>query len=213
MGFNSLIAYWLIGVAYAERAIMVGMIAWAIVVVVTFIYIRKARDFSPFNKIGKVVHAVARHAANVVKAVRNSRFYDPLRGLVKRDPTILMIILFTVLVVFLSNQLLRYITDAVVFLALAVRMILGMSIVQGVWMLVGALVNAYLIFLLSMMLFMFISFLFDFLHKISKFASRFINPWLQVVERAGIPRTWSFFFFYIIVSIFQQAFASFFRGA
>lgn len=213
MTIDYILSLWIIAARFIERTVTFGVIGWAILVIVTFIYVRKARDFSPFNRIGKLVHGVARHTSNVVRGVRASRFYDPLRGLMKRDPTILMIIIFSVLVIFLSTQLLRYVTDAIFSLALSIQMIFAGFVFKGAWMLVGAVINAALIFLLSMMLFMFISYLFDFLHRLSRFARRFVNPLILVVERSGVPSTWSFFVLYIIVSILQQAFSGLFRGA
>ncbi len=207
MGYSPLV---LVGEYIIFAAQLIAGLAWylyaGIVVVVGSLmlarYLTEALHLNPFSR---VIYSLTRPASVLLANMRNSRFYYPLRRALKFDPAVLMVLIATAIVCYVISLVLNYLLGVV---SGAGRCLIAFGeghAFTGVRFLVGTVLLGVIFYLLSLMLLIFVNWMFGLFTRAAHQALGRIGPLLHLFEFGGTFAGWSFMILGIALSFAAAA--------
>lgn len=207
MGFSPLV---LIGEYILFATQLLAGLAWyayvaiVVIVLVTVLarYVAETLHLNPFSRI---VYHLTRPASILLSNMRNSQLYYPLRKALKFDPAVLMLLIGTAIACYAISIVVGYV--------LMVMAGLGQSLIKfgdGYWftgarLLLGTLLLAVILYLLTLMLSIFVNWIFGIFARFARTAFNRLRPLLRVFEFGGAFAGWSFLILGIALSFAARA--------
>ncbi|HYE73387.1 MAG TPA: hypothetical protein VEF04_08650 [Blastocatellia bacterium] len=194
---GTLAQYIAIGTFYFFWAVIIGVVAVVLVKLLT--------DALKLNPFGRVAYYLNRPGNYLIRQMRDSRFFYPLRRALGFDPAVLMVFITAALLCYVGYLIVSDFTTILWGLALTLRDFGGGLIASGIRYLIGTCLLAIIFFLLALMLIVFVNSVFGLFPKAAFRAGQRIQPLLNIFEFGGIFRGWSFLILYIALSFAAQA--------
>ena len=197
----------LISFILASLGYVYGAIIGAIVVLLLLRYLLDWMQVSPF---GRFAYYVRKPANELIHNVRSSRFYFPLKRALGFDPSVLMILIATAIVCYVVAEAVGFLLKVLQGLGMALtRFDRGETLAAG-RNLLGVLLLGIIFYLLTMMLIVFVNWLFGLLSSAARWAMKRIEPLLHLFEFGGALAGWSFLILYIALSFAARAVSAIF---
>ena len=171
-----------------------------IVAVVVVVLLKVLVDLLKLSPFGRFAYHATRPANAMIRHMRDSRFYYPLRRALNFDPAILMILVSAAILCYVVYVVIEYLTTflwgvADTFVAFGSGL-WG----RGAWHLIGTILIGVIFYLLALMLIVFVNSLFGLMRRAAFFANKRIRPLLQIFEFGGIFTGWSFLILWIALT-------------
>lgn len=187
-------------------ALYVGYVYGAIIItIIALLLARYLLDLFRVSPFGSLAFRLRRPASEMLHNVRNSRFYFPLKRALGFDPAILMILIATAIVCYVVsivvNNLLQLLGGIVLVLE---RFDRGEALTAG-RNLIGVILLGVIFYLLTLMLIVFVNWLFGLLGQVAHWALKRIEPLLRLFEFGGMFAGWSFLILWIALSFAAAA--------
>jgi hypothetical protein len=173
-----------------------------VVALVLLRYIVEALHLSPF---GRFAYYATRPANDMLRNMRQSRFYFPLKRAFGFDPAIIMLLIATAILCYVAYTVVNYLTMVLMALANTLIAFGNGHPFTGARYLIGTVLLAGVFYLMALMTMVFINWLFGLLARAAYRALQRIGPLLSLFEFGGIFAGWSFLILWIALSIAATA--------
>lgn len=187
----------LIGTFYFFWAVIIGVVVVVVVKLIT--------DALKLNPFGRVAYYLNRPGNILIRHVRDSRFYYPLKRAFGFDPAVLMVFVAAALLCYVGYLIFRDFTQVLWGLSQALIDFGSGRPLSGGRFLIGTVLLATIFFLLALMLIVFVNSIFGLFPKFARYANYRIQPLLRLFEFGGIFTGWSFLILYIALTFAAQA--------
>ena len=195
-----------IGLVADFIAAWIGYVYGAIIVlVIVLLLVRYLLDVFQISPFGRLVYRLRRPATEMLHNVRSSRFYAPLKRALGFDRAVLMILIATAIVCYVISIV---VSNLLQLLGGIVRVLLRFDqgeVAGAARNLLGVLLLAVIFYLLTLMLIVFVNWLFGLLSRASFWSLRRIEPLLRLFEFGGMFAGWSFLILWIALSFAATA--------
>ncbi|MFN7949067.1 MAG: hypothetical protein U0Z53_27185 [Blastocatellia bacterium] len=195
-----------IGLVADFIAAWIGYVYGAIIVlVIVLLLARYLLDLFQISPFGRFVYRLRRPATEMLHNVRSSRFYFPLKRALGFDPAVLMILIATAIVCYVISIV---VGNLLQLLGGIVRVLLRFDqgqVAGAARNLIGVLLLAVIFYLLTLMLIVFVNWLFGLLSRAAFWSLRRIEPLLRLFEFGGMFAGWSFLILWIALSFAATA--------
>lgn len=179
---------------------------WAVIVAVVVIVVLKLiTDALKLNPFGRVAYYANRPGNTLMRNMRNSRFYFPLKRALGFDPAILMLFVATALLCYVLYLVVRYLVTVLMGLSYTLVAFGGGQVFSGARYLIGTALLGVIFFLLALMVIVFVNSIFGLLPRPAFYASRRIQPLLNLFEFGGIFTGWSFLILWVALTFAAEA--------
>ncbi|MFN0121892.1 MAG: hypothetical protein ACKV2V_15465 [Blastocatellia bacterium] len=178
-----------------------------VVVLLLLKYLLDALNVSPF---GRFTHRLRRPGAVMLHSVRVSRFYFPLKQALGFDPAPLMILIATAIVCYVVSEIVKYLLILLGGLGGALLAIDRGQLGKAGMNLIGVVLLGVVFYLLTLMLIVFVNWLFGLLARPGSWALHRIEPLLRIFEFGGRFAGFSFLLLYIALSFAASAISAIF---
>ncbi|HKX27042.1 MAG TPA: hypothetical protein VJ302_05050 [Blastocatellia bacterium] len=173
--------------------------------VTAFLLLRILTDVLKLNPFGRLYQNARRPTDEVIARMKSSRFYYPLRKSLGFDPAVIMV-LFALAITW-------YVVYTVIDNLFLILNYLGASIIRfgngnffiGALYLIGTLLLAIILFLMTLMTIVFVNWLFGLLRGASYWAMERLSPLLHVFEFGGMFAGFSFIILWIALTFAYAA--------
>ncbi|MEP7270669.1 MAG: hypothetical protein ABI882_04160 [Acidobacteriota bacterium] len=207
MGFSPLV---LVGEYILFAAQLIAGLSWyvylgIVVVVAATVIARYLSETLHLNPFSRVVYHLTRPASILLANMRNSRFYYPLRRALKFDPAVLMLLIGTAIACYAISIVVAY------FLGLmsgAGRALIALGdgyVFTAIRLLVGTVLLGVIFYLLTLMLLVFVNWIFGLFARAARRAFQRLGPLLHLFEFGGAFAGWSFLILGIALSFAAAA--------
>lgn len=178
-----------------------GYVYGAIIIVVIALllarYLMDALQISPF---GKVAYSLRRPANEMLHHTRSSRFYLPLKRALGFDPAVLMILLATAILCYVTSIIVGNLLELLVGTSRVLLRFDNGEMLGAGRNLLGLILLGIVFYLMALMTIVFVNWLFGLLSGASLRALRRIEPLLRLFEFGGMFAGWSFLILWIALS-------------
>jgi len=161
-------------------------------------FIVEALKLSPF---GRFAYYATRPANDMLRNMRQSRFYFPLKRAFGFDPAIIMLLIATAILCYVAYVIIDYLTKVIWALSGALTAFGRGHLFNGARFLIGTLLLTAVFYLMVLMTLVFINWLFGLLSRPAYRALERIGPLLRLFEFGGVLAGWSFLLLWIALSI------------
>ncbi len=175
-----------------------GAIIAFVVVALLLRFLTDALQLSPF---GRFAYYATRPANEMLRNMRQSRFYFPLKRAFGFDPAIIMLLIATAILCYVANTVMSYLITVLMGLGNALIAFSNGQPFTGARYLIGSLLLAAVFYLMALMTMVFIHWLFGLLTRAAYRALERIGPLLSLFEFRGLLAGWSFLILWITLSI------------
>ena len=162
-------------------------------------------DAFRLNPFGRVAYYTTRPANNLLRNVRSSRFYYPLKRALSFDPAVLMVVVGTAIICYVIYLILSYLINVLVGLGGSLGAFGTGQLFQGMRYLIGTVLLAVIFYLLTLMLLVFVNWIFGLFSRAAYRALDRIAPLLRIFEFGGVFAGWSFLILGIALSFAASA--------
>jgi hypothetical protein len=183
-------------VQFASFYVFSAIIAF-VVVVLLLRFITDALQLSPF---GRFAYYATRPANELLRNMRQSRFYFPLKRALGFDPAILMLLIATAILCYVAYVVVGYLTTVLLALASVLIAFGDGELFTAARHLIGMVLIGVLFYLMALMTIVFVNWLFGLLSRPAYRALERIAPLLRIFEFGGIFTGWSFLILWIALS-------------
>lgn len=192
----------IIGFIASSVSYVYGAIIAAVLILLLARYLIDALQISPF---GRVIYYLRRPGNELLHNMRSSRFYVPLKRALGFDPAVLMVLVATAIVCYVVSEIIGYLITLMGGLAGVLKTFdLGRTLTAGRY-LIGVLLLGIVFYLLTLMLIVFVNWLFGLLRGLANRAMHRIEPLLRIFEFGGAFAGWSFMILYIALTFAARA--------
>jgi hypothetical protein len=193
-----------------QAAQLISFVSWyvyigVVIIVVAFLLLRYLNDVLRVNPFGRWFHLTSHPADRMIKNMRQSRFYLPLKRALNFDPAILMLLISTAIVCYVIALVINYFIVILSGLGNSLIAFGAGSAFTGVRFLTGTILLCVIFFLLSLMLIVFVNWIFGFFTRAAYRALERIAPLLRIFEFGGVLAGWSFLILGIALSFAASA--------
>jgi hypothetical protein len=178
-----------------------GVIAAVVIVVV----VKLLTDALKLNPFGRVAYYLNRPGNVLIRQMRDSRFYYPLRRALGFDPAVLMVFVAAALLCYVGYLVVSDFTFVLWGLAQTLIDFGRGNIFTALRFLIGTALLAVIFFLLALMLIIFVNSVFGLFARSAYYANRRIAPLLHLFEFGGMFTGWSFLILYIALTFAAKA--------
>jgi hypothetical protein len=179
-----------------------GAIIAAVLILLLARYLIDVLQISPF---GRAIYYLRRPGNELLHNMRSSRFYVPLKRALGFDPAVLMVLVATAIVCYVVSEIIGYLITLMGGLAGVLKTFdIGRALTAGRY-LIGVLLLGIVFYLLTLMLIVFVNWLFGLLRGIANRAMYRIEPLLRIFEFGGVFAGWSFLILYIALTFAARA--------
>ncbi len=168
-----------------------------IIAVVTAVLLYVIVEALQLNPFGRFAHYARQPGNELLRHMRSSRFYYPLKRALGFDPAILMLLIATALVCFVASWIIGYLTLLLSGLGSSLLAIGGGEVLTGIWRLTGVILLSVIFYLMALMTVVFVNWLFGLFGRVAYLALERIGPLLRIFEFGGIFTGWSFLILWI----------------
>ena len=175
-----------------------GAIVVLVIALVLLRYLVEALRLSPF---GNFAYYATRPANEMLRNMRQSRFYLPLKRTFGFDPAIVMLILATAILCYVAYSV---ISNFTILLQALANSFLAFGYAQpftGAKFLLGAVLLAGVFFLMALMTIIFINWLFGLFSHVAYLALHRLQPLLNVFEFGGALAGFSFIILWFVLTL------------
>lgn len=165
-------------------------------------YLIGALHINPFSR---VTYNLSRPGSILLANMRNSQFYYPLRRALKFDPAVLMVLIGTAIVCYVISIVVNYLLAVVTGVGRSMMAFGEGYAFSGLRFLVGALLLGVIFYLLSMMLLIFVNWVFGLFTRAAHRALNRLGPLLHIFEFGGAAAGWSFLILWIALTFAAAA--------
>ncbi|MCI0665223.1 MAG: hypothetical protein L0220_29520 [Acidobacteria bacterium] len=181
------------------------LIGLTLAIVVVLLLIRILADIFKLNPFGRIYQNARRPTDEIVYRMRTSRFFFPLKRALGFDPTVVMVLVavaITLYVIYIVSNNILIILD-----------VLGQSLIsfgdgylfRGARYLIGTILLALILFLMSLMTIVFVNWIFGLLRRGAFWSMERLAPLLRIFEFGGIFTGWSFLILWLALNFSQLA--------
>jgi hypothetical protein len=181
------------------------LIGLTLAIVVALLLIRILVDILRLNPFGRVYQNARRPTDELFYRMQTSRFFFPLKRAFGFDPTVVMVLValaITLYVIYYVSNNFLIIVDG-----------LGRSLISfgdgnifvGANYLIGTILLALILFLMSLMTIVFVNWIFGLLRRGAFWSMERLAPLLRVFEFGGIFTGWSFLILWLALNFSQFA--------
>ncbi len=193
-----------------QAAQFINFVSWyvylgVVIIVVALLVLRYLNDVLRVNPFGRWFQLTSHPADRMIKNMRQSRFYFPLKRALNFDPAILMLLISTAIVCYVVALVLNYLIVILSGLGNSLIAFGAGSVFTGVRFLAGTILLGVIFFLMSLMLIVFVNWIFGFFAKAAYRALERIAPLLRIFEFGGVFAGWSFLILGIALSFAASA--------
>lgn len=175
---------------------------WAVIIAVVLVVgLKLITDALRLNPFGRVSYYINRPGNELLRNMRNSRFYFPLKRSLNFDPAILMVFIATALICYVVNRVIYYLVTVLMDLSDTLVAFGSGHIFTGGRFLIGTVLLSVIFFLLSMMAVVVINSIFGLLPRQAFYANRRIQPLLSIFDFGGAFSPWAFLILWIALTI------------
>lgn len=179
-----------------------GAIIIAVIVLLLARYLLDLLRVSPF---GRWAYQLRRPATEMLHNVRSSRFYFPLKRALGFDPAVLMILIATAIVCYVVSIVVNNLLQLLSGIVLVLDRVDRGNVLTAARNLIGVLLLGIIFYLLTLMLIVFVNWLFGLLSRVAYRALKRIEPLLRLFEFGGMLAGWSFLILWIALSFAASA--------
>jgi hypothetical protein len=176
-----------------------------IAVVVALLLLRFITDALRLNPFSRFAYYATRPTNELLRNMRNSRFYFPLKRALGFDPAILMLFVATAILCYVAYVVISYLVTLLWGLAGTLIALDQGHFFNGVRFLIGTVLIAAVFYLLALMTIVFVNWLFGLLSRPAYHALERIAPLLRIFEFGGIFAGWSFLILWIALTFAATA--------
>jgi hypothetical protein len=199
-----------IGRSIISLAHLIGAYSWYLygalfAVVALLLVLRFLTEALRLNPFGRFAYYTARPANNLLRNVRSSRFYYPLKRALSFDPAFLMVVIGTAIVCYVIYLIVSYLLNVLIGLGGSLSAFGSGEWFQGVRYLIGTVLLAVIFYLLALMLLVFVNWMFGLFSRAAYRALDRIAPLLRIFEFGGVFAGWSFLILGIALSFAASA--------
>jgi len=181
------------------------LIGLTLIIVVALMLIRILADIFKLNPFGRIYQNARRPTDEIFYRMRTSRFFFPLKRALGFDPTVVMVLVAVALTLYviyiISNNILIVLNG------------FGSSLIyfgqgflfRGGRYLIGTILLALILFLMSLMTIVFVNWIFGLLRRGAFWSMERLAPLLRVFEFGGIFTGWSFLILWLALNFSQLA--------
>lgn len=169
-----------------------------VVAAVLLHFIVEALHLSPF---GRFAYYATRPANEMLRNMRQSRFYFPLKRAFGFDPAILMLLIATAILCYVAYTVISYLTTVLMALANTLIAFGEGNLFTGARFLIGSVLLAGVFYLMALMTIVFMNWLFGLFARLAYRALQRIGPLLSLFEFGGVLAGWSFLILWIALSV------------
>lgn len=179
---------------------------WAIIAfIVLALLLRFITDALQLSPFGRFAYYAVRPANEMLRNMRQSRFYFPLKRAFGFDPAILMLLLATAILCYVAYTVINNLTTVLMALAGSLIAFGNGSPFTGVRFLIGTVLLAGVFFLMALMTLIFINWLLGVLSRAAYRAMERLAPLLSLFEFGGILAGLSFLILWFVLLLAAAA--------
>lgn len=179
---------------------------WAVIIgVVLAVALKLVTDALKLNPFGRVAYYANRPGNTLIRHMRDSRFFFPLRRALGFDPAILMVFVAAALLCYVAYVVVGYLVTVLWGVSYTLVAFGGGEVFSAGRYLIGTALLAAIFFLLALMTIVFVNSIFGLLARPAFYASRRIAPLLSLFEFGGVFTGWSFLILFIALTFAAQA--------
>jgi len=173
--------------------------------VVVLLLLRALSGALNLNPFGSFSYYATRPGNDLLRNMRNSRFYYPLKRALGFDPAIIMVLVATAIVCYVVYLIIDYFFMLLTGLGRVFIAFGSGNLFTGIRYLIGTLLLAIIFYLLALMLLVFVNWIFGLFNRLAYRALNRIAPLLRIFEFGGIFAGWSFLILGIALSFAASA--------
>ena len=181
------------------------LIELTVAVIVALLLIRILVEILKLNPFGRVYQNARRPTDELFYRMRTSRFFFPLKKAFGFDPTVVMVLVAVAITLwvfyYVSNNLLIVIDG----LGRSLNSFGDGYFFTGASLLIGTILLALILFLMSLMTIVFVNWIFGLLQRGAYWSMERLAPLLRIFEFGGIFTGWSFLILWIALNFSQLA--------
>lgn len=181
-----------------------------VVVALLLRYITEALQLSPF---GRFVYYATRPGNEMLRNMRQSRFYIPLKRAFGFDPAIPMVLIATAILCYIAYTVVNDVTTVLLGMANTLIAFGAGDIVSGAVCLVGTVLLAGVVYLMLLMTIIFFHWISGWLRHTAYRALERIGPLLSIFEFGGALAGLSFIILWLVLILAKAAIQFFFFSA
>jgi hypothetical protein len=155
--------------------------------------------------VGRFAYYARRPGNELLRNMRRSSFYYPLKRALGFDPAILMVLVATAIVCLVASWIIGYLITLLQGLGMSLEALGDGRVFNGLWRLIGVLLLAAIFYLMALVTIVFVHWLFGLLGRAAHVAMERIGPLLDLFEFGGVFAGWSFLILWIALSIAAAA--------